>query len=105
MHDFDAHFREFADFLDGVGLPAEWSPYFHVPDRDEDMVDPLLRQQEGSAMVRAGSAPGTRPGTPFSAWLPSAPAGNRISGNRSNESELRLLFPPQFRGHAPTQTY
>ncbi|OIW33219.1 hypothetical protein CONLIGDRAFT_628103 [Coniochaeta ligniaria NRRL 30616] len=86
IHDIDAHFREFADFLDGVGLPAEWSPYFHVPDREEDIVDPLLREQEASAMVHASPTPGTRPGTPFSQWLPSAPAGNRISGIRSNEN-------------------
>ncbi|KAK0385192.1 hypothetical protein NLU13_7670 [Sarocladium strictum] len=73
-------FREFADFLDGIGLPAEWSPYFNPP---EDFVDPELRNGEAS---NGGSGPGTRPGTPFSSWLPSAPAGNRITGPVPTES-------------------
>ncbi|KAF9875244.1 C2H2 type zinc finger domain protein [Colletotrichum karsti] len=77
---FDAHFREFANFLDGVGLPAEWSPYFHGPDRDNDVVDPGMRDsREGTATP--GPRSRTRPGTPFSSWLPSAPTGNRISEN------------------------
>lgn len=75
-------FREFADFLDGIGLPAEWSPYFNPP---EDFVDPDLRHGEASS---GGSGPTTRPGTPFSSWLPSAPAGNKITGPVSTESEL-----------------
>lgn len=79
-------FREFADFLDGIGLPAEWSPYFNPP---EDFVDPNLRDAEGS---NSGSGPATRPGTPFSSWLPSAPAGNRITGPTSTESKLTDVF-------------
>jgi hypothetical protein len=78
-------FREFADFLDGIGLPAEWSPYFNPP---EEFVDPELRNGEAS---NGGSGPGTRPGTPFSSWLPSAPAGNRITGPVSTESEFPAL--------------
>ncbi|KAJ4146101.1 hypothetical protein NW754_001564 [Fusarium falciforme] len=33
-YNFD-QFWEFAGFLDGIGLPAEWSPYFHGPDAHE----------------------------------------------------------------------
>ncbi|KAI8313145.1 Zinc finger protein klf1 [Colletotrichum sp. SAR11_240] len=82
---FDAHFREFANFLDGVGLPAEWSPYFHGPDRDNDIVDPGMRDSRVKDSREGTATPGprsrTRPGTPFSSWLPSAPTGNRISEN------------------------
>lgn len=88
MHDFDTHFREFADFLDGVGLPAEWSPYFHVPDRDDDLIDSVLRETEAARQAQANPAPGARMGTPFSSWLPSAP-GNHMAGAGYNESEPR----------------
>ncbi|KAG8159108.1 hypothetical protein KVR01_010769 [Diaporthe batatas] len=76
---FDIHFREFASFLDGVGLPAEWSPYFHRPDRDDEVIDPAIRDSRGGSATPAPRHSRTRPGTPFSSWLPSAPTGNRIS--------------------------
>lgn len=78
--DFDPHFREFANFLDGVGLPTEWSPYFNgPPDRDENGIDgsELGDATEHTDSPRPG--PKQRPGTPFSAWLPSAPADNTIA--------------------------
>lgn len=76
---FDAHFREFASFLDGVGLPAEWSPYFHRPDRDNEAIDPATRDSRGGTATPGTHQNRTRPGTPFSSWLPSAPTGNRIT--------------------------
>ncbi|KAG6362448.1 hypothetical protein INS49_010678 [Diaporthe citri] len=76
---FDAHFREFASFLDGVGLPAEWSPYFHRPERHNEVVDPVTRDSRGGSATPRARQNRTRPGTPFSSWLPSAPTGNRIS--------------------------
>ncbi|KAH8881021.1 hypothetical protein GQ53DRAFT_702924 [Thozetella sp. PMI_491] len=78
----DAHFREFATFLDGVGLPTEWSPYF---DRDYEVVDPTLRVSR-AATATPGLGPRTRPGSPFSSWLPSAPTGNRIPGTLPEEN-------------------
>lgn len=84
MAEFD-HFREFADFLDGVGLPAEWSPYLHGPDRDPDIGD--SHREPEAPVVTSSSRPGTRPSTPFSSWLPSAPAGNRITGTDPNEGK------------------
>lgn len=81
--DLDPHFREFANFLDGVGLPAEWSPYFNGPDRPGEAVDPALRGDDaGSAPIPA--EPRSRVGTPFSSWLPSAPTGNKISNNATD---------------------
>ncbi|KAI3395899.1 hypothetical protein diail_684 [Diaporthe ilicicola] len=75
---FDDHFREFANFLDGVGLPAEWSPYFHRPERDNEVIDPAIRDSQGGTATPGARQNRTRPGTPFSSWLPSAPTGNRI---------------------------
>ncbi|KAF4986481.1 hypothetical protein FDECE_15935, partial [Fusarium decemcellulare] len=67
-YNFD-QFWEFADFLDGIGLPAEWSPYFHGPDAHEATASEASK----------GNPPahGTRLGTPFNSWLPSAPAGDK----------------------------
>ncbi|KAI1854776.1 hypothetical protein JX265_002413 [Neoarthrinium moseri] len=71
------HFRDFANFLDGVGLPPEWSPYFSAPEPEEDLVDPQLREPGTDA---ATPIPRTgRSGSPFSTWLPSAPHGSRIA--------------------------
>ncbi|EFX03764.1 c2h2 type zinc finger domain containing protein [Grosmannia clavigera kw1407] len=89
---FDAHFMEFANFLDGVGLPAEWSPYFHGPDRYEGG-HPEARTVPDASTASPRPAPRTRLGTPFSSWLPSAPTGNRISDNLPDESELAVPGP------------
>ncbi|EEU48323.1 uncharacterized protein NECHADRAFT_90580 [Fusarium vanettenii 77-13-4] len=62
-------FWEFAGFLDGIGLPAEWSPYFHGPDGHETT--------SGEASKGNPPARGARLGTPFNSWLPSVPAGDR----------------------------
>ena len=86
---FDPHFREFANFLDGVGLPAEWSPYFNGPDRDNVSIDEELRVSR-DATASPGQRLRTRPGTPFSSWLPSAPTGNTITNNLSETSESFL---------------
>lgn len=87
--DFDPHFREFANFLDGVGLPAEWSPYFNGPEKDGDAIDPELKgDQHETSSPRSGQR--TRAGTPFSSWLPSAPTGNKISNISDNDCKSTL---------------
>ncbi|KAM0351124.1 hypothetical protein ACHAPU_002908 [Fusarium lateritium] len=90
--DFDTHFREFTSFLDGVGLSAEWSPFFGHPDRHEDPVEPEVRQANDEATSPRPGAP-TRAGTPFSSWLPSAPTGNRISNYVSDTDNSRAVDP------------
>ena len=75
-------FKEFANFLDGVGLPAEWSPYLLPPERETELPEPALqypRTAAGTPAARPGNP--SRPGTPFSPWLPSAPGAARISAN------------------------
>ncbi|KAJ4256240.1 hypothetical protein NW762_009319 [Fusarium torreyae] len=90
--DFDTHFREFTSFLDGVGLSAEWSPFFGDPDRHQDPVDPELRHDEDETTSPQQGAP-TRAGTPFSSWLPSAPTGNRINNYVSDTDNPRAVDP------------
>ncbi|KAF9784841.1 hypothetical protein IL306_006939 [Fusarium sp. DS 682] len=90
--DFDTHFREFTSFLDGVGLSAEWSPFFGDPDRHQDPVDPQLAQHDNEGTSpRQGAL--TRSGTPFSSWLPTAPTGNRISNYVSDADNPRGIDP------------
>ncbi|KAF5531132.1 regulatory amdA [Fusarium napiforme] len=91
--DFDTHFREFTSFLDGVGLSAEWSPFFGDPDRHEEPpIDPALTQDTDEETSPRQGAP-TRAGTPFSSWLPSAPTGNRISNYVSDADNPRAIDP------------
>ncbi|RBQ64518.1 hypothetical protein FVER14953_10702 [Fusarium verticillioides] len=91
--DFDTHFREFTSFLDGVGLSAEWSPFFGDPDRHEEPpIDPALTQDTDEETSPRQGAP-TRAGTPFSSWLPSAPTGNRISNYVSDTDNPRAVDP------------
>ncbi|KAF5980178.1 hypothetical protein FBULB1_5306 [Fusarium bulbicola] len=90
--DFDTHFREFTSFLDGVGLSAEWSPFFGDPDRHEEPIDPALTQDNNEETSPRQGAP-TRAGTPFSSWLPSAPTGNRISNYVSDTDNPRAIDP------------
>ncbi|KAI4759252.1 amidase signature enzyme [Aureobasidium sp. EXF-3400] len=90
--DPDMHFRDFASFLDGVGLCVDWSP---ILERLEEPVDPttireMQRPTPSSMDVR------TRAGSPFSSWLPSAPTKDRttenvceISNPRAVDSEAR----------------
>ncbi|KAI6790974.1 amidase signature enzyme [Hortaea werneckii] len=66
--DFDTCLRDFTGFLDGVGLPIEWSPF------QEDLHTALTGPEEN---LQQGVS--TRAGTPFGSWLPSAPTGNGLA--------------------------
>ncbi|RMX97444.1 hypothetical protein D0867_12776, partial [Hortaea werneckii] len=66
--DFDTCLREFTGFLDGVGLPIEWSPF------QEDLQPALTEPKENRQQSVS-----TRAGTPFGSWLPSAPTGNGLA--------------------------
>lgn len=75
--DPDMHFRDFASFLDGVGLCVDWSP---ILERLEEPIDAttikeMQRPTPSSMDVR------TRAGSPFSSWLPSAPTKDRTTDN------------------------
>ncbi|RGP64492.1 hypothetical protein FLONG3_9551 [Fusarium longipes] len=90
--DFDTHFREFTSFLDGVGLSAEWSPFFSDLDRHQDSIDTELRDDENETTSPQQGA-STRAGTPFSSWLPSAPTGNTINNYISDTDNPRAADP------------
>lgn len=86
------HFREFANFLEGVGLPAEWSPYLNGPDRPQDQTPGNQHSRAVSATPDPSLSQGTRLGTPFSCWLPSAPAtnGHRITSYAQEHSKQHI---------------
>ncbi|RDW87883.1 hypothetical protein BP5796_03577 [Coleophoma crateriformis] len=73
------HFEDFTNFLDGIGLPAEWTPLAEdqwdepnpagTKDADET---PTSRDRHISSREEDA-----RPDTPFRSWLPSAPPGDQ----------------------------
>jgi hypothetical protein len=79
--DPDTHFRDFASFLDGVGLCVDWSP---ILERLEEptMIKETPRPTSSNIDVR------TRAGSPFSSWLPSAPSKDRITDSVCNISSM-----------------
>jgi hypothetical protein len=86
--DVDMHFRDFASFLDGVGLCVEWSPIFNNVERPEDFGN--LGLTEGTDQPAPAEADvRARAGSPFSTWLPSAPTKDR---NSSNVCDLASKF-------------
>ena len=70
-------FRDFVNFIDGVGLSAQWTPEY-----DFDWMRIGEHQQEPRRPSRepeASQSPGPEDiGTPFSTWLPSAPAEDQV---------------------------
>ncbi|KAF2707233.1 hypothetical protein K504DRAFT_411250 [Pleomassaria siparia CBS 279.74] len=73
-------FRDFVNFIDGVGLSAQWTPEYDVdwmlPEHYHPPREPEPPHSPGPEDI----------GDPFSTWLPSAPANDQVH------------LPPQF-GH------
>ncbi|CAN9319298.1 unnamed protein product [Alternaria alternata] len=80
-------FRDFVNFIDGVGLSAQWTPEY-----DFDWMRLGEHHQESRRHSRepeARSSPGPEDiGTPFSTWLPSAPADDQVNLRSNGEDEL-----------------
>ncbi|KAL4934870.1 hypothetical protein BDV06DRAFT_235005 [Aspergillus oleicola] len=89
--DFDIHFREFTSFLDGVGLPTELSPLFDSA-RHDDVVETGPHDGRNETVLPR-QVLGTRSGTPFSSWLPSAPGMNRMANYASDSDNPRAVDP------------
>lgn len=70
-------FRDFVNFIDGVGLSALWTPEY---DLDWPSIgDYTLESQRHSPELDSTRSPGAEDiGTPFSTWLPSAPADDQV---------------------------
>jgi hypothetical protein len=79
-------FRDFVNFIDGVGLSAQWSPEFGVDwlqageqqqYQHEVHNEQPPRRHSREPEVTHSSEP-EEIGTPFSTWLPSAPADDQV---------------------------
>ncbi|CAG5140937.1 uncharacterized protein ALTATR162_LOCUS814 [Alternaria atra] len=77
-------FRDFVNFIDGVGLSAQWTPEY-----DFDWMRLGEHHQESRRHSRepeGRSSPGAEDiGTPFSTWLPSAPADDQVNLKSNGE--------------------
>jgi hypothetical protein len=70
-------FRDFVNFIDGVGLSAQWTPeydfdWMRIGDHQQDL------QRHSQEPERTHSPAQEDIGTPFSTWLPSAPADDQV---------------------------
>jgi hypothetical protein len=77
--DPDIPFRDFASFLDGVGLCVDWSPILERLE-EPSTIKETPRPTSSNIDVRA------RAGSPFSSWLPSAPTKDRTTDSVCNIS-------------------
>ncbi|KAF1363671.1 hypothetical protein EJ07DRAFT_162887 [Lizonia empirigonia] len=77
-------FRDFVNFIDRVGLSAQWSPEFSFDWLQAEEQQPLHPQQQQESRVHSHEPETTHSpvpediGTPFSTWLPSAPADDQV---------------------------
>jgi hypothetical protein len=81
------HFGQFALNLDCLGLPDDWSPYmqhFETSGQDDgaNSIESEQRVPASDDRLQANHVRVSRCGSPFTAWLPSAPT--------ADESSLRL---------------
>lgn len=79
----DAHdeglqdFRDFVNFIDGVGLSAQWTPEYNMDWMRLDHYPQESRRP--SRELETPHSPSQEDiGTPFSTWLPSAPADDQV---------------------------
>jgi hypothetical protein len=85
-------FRDFVNFIDGVGLSAQWTPEYDVEwMRLEHYQQPT---RHPSRELGPPHSPGSEDiGTPFSTWLPSAPADDQVHlPSQSGDGRLILVF-------------
>jgi hypothetical protein len=70
-------FRDFVNFIDGVGLSAQWTPEYDFDWMRFGEQHQESRRHSREPEERQSSAPEDI-GTPFSTWLPSAPANDEV---------------------------
>lgn len=92
QHDSFDDFRDFVNFIDGVGLSAQWTPEYDFDWLGINEVHQVSRRSSHGHDARV--SPGAEDiGTPFSTWLPTAPADDEIhlrAENNTSRSEGRL---------------
>lgn len=78
-------FRDFVNFIDGVGLSAQWSPEFgfdwlqgeqQSQHQQHHLHEESVRQSREPEAIHTPEPEDI--GTPFSTWLPSAPADDQV---------------------------
>jgi hypothetical protein len=70
-------FRDFVNFIDGVGLSAQWTPEYDVDWMRLEHYHQPTRNPSRELDPSHSSGPEDI-GTPFSTWLPSAPAHDQV---------------------------
>lgn len=86
-------FRDFVNFIDGVGLSAQWSPEFGFDwlQAGEQQQHPESRRHSQEPEENQSPVPEDM-GTPFSTWLPSAPADDQVHlGSHSGDGMSILV--------------
>jgi len=83
-------FRDFVNFIDGVGLSAQWTPEYDIDWMRLDTYHHESRRH--SQDLDSQHSPGAEDiGTPFSTWLPSAPADDQVHlRSQSGDGKLSL---------------
>ncbi|ROW09261.1 hypothetical protein VPNG_05873 [Cytospora leucostoma] len=93
MTAFD-HFREFENFLEGVGLPAGWTPHLNENYHHDGATIAAPRASRATSATPANTCPSPRHevrlGTPFSYWLPSALPSNSNGIPSDPQSNVNL---------------
>ena len=94
------------NFIDGVGLSAQWSPEFTfdwLPGEQQVQHQQQQQRYEPARQSREPEATHTPEpediGTPFSTWLPSAPADDQVN-LRSNCADGTYISFSAFRSHS-----
>ncbi|TKX22541.1 fungal specific transcription factor domain-containing protein 43 [Elsinoe australis] len=89
-HSLDT-FRDFVNFIDGAGLSAQWTPEFDFDwqgiDEDDSGHHRTLDQLETPPLEDQDEI-----GTPFSTWLPSAPANGQIVSPETRRVGAQYCF-------------
>ncbi|KAF2222285.1 hypothetical protein BDZ85DRAFT_263380 [Elsinoe ampelina] len=89
-------FRDFVAFIDGVGMSASWTPEFDF-DCTGNTNDYNEQQQLSGQLDTPPNDDADEIGTPFSTWLPSAPAnGQIVSPEAVNELRHRGSNRPPY---------
>ncbi|KAF1940602.1 hypothetical protein EJ02DRAFT_406247 [Clathrospora elynae] len=81
-------FRDFVNFIDGVGLSAQWTPEYDFDwMRIGDQCQNSRRQSREPEETHSPASEDI--GTPFSTWLPSAPADDQVHLRSQAGDDLR----------------
>jgi hypothetical protein len=84
LSDDGSHFQEFARFLAGIGLPAEWTPpdIRHELDTSEAEAEVHDKRESNEAYSTNDES---CPSSPFGSWPPSVPQGDQLLSSVSDK--------------------